>query len=77
MLAGHDTTANTVSWTLLELAQHPEMQQRLRQEIWDKQLALGREFEYRDLETMPYLQAVVKVLLHRRFSDLLTKLTIH
>ncbi|KAF7439981.1 hypothetical protein PC9H_000318 [Pleurotus ostreatus] len=60
MLAGHDTTANTVSWTLLELAQHPEMQQRLRQEIWDKQLALGREFEYRDLETMPYLQAVVK-----------------
>lgn len=67
MLAGHDTTSNTVSWTLWELAQHPEMQQRLRKEIWDKQLALGREFEFRDLEMMPYLQAVVKVLVYTRF----------
>ncbi|KAL4269205.1 Cytochrome P450 superfamily protein [Pleurotus pulmonarius] len=60
MLAGHETTANTVSWTLLELSRHPEMQRRLREEIWAKQLDLGREFEARDLESMPYLQAVVK-----------------
>lgn len=61
MLAGHETTANSTSWTLLELARHPEMQKRLREEIWAKQQALGREFEARDLESMPYLQAVVKV----------------
>ncbi|KAF7439992.1 hypothetical protein PC9H_000329 [Pleurotus ostreatus] len=60
MLAGHETTANSTSWTLLELARHPEMQKRLREEIWAKQQALGREFEARDLESMPYLQAVVK-----------------
>jgi cytochrome P450 len=45
--------------TLLELAQHPDKQQRLREEI----TALGREPTYEDLtasDTLPYLNAVVK-----------------
>ena len=45
--------------TLLELAQHPDTQQRLREEI----IALGREPTYEDLTTpdkLPYLDAVVK-----------------
>jgi cytochrome P450 len=29
LLAGEDTTANTLSWTLFQLAQHPQWQQRL------------------------------------------------
>lgn len=62
MFAGHDTTANTLSWTLLELARHPEMQQQLRDEIWAKKQHLGREFAIRDLKSMSYFQAVVKVL---------------
>lgn len=62
MFAGHDTTANTLNWTLLELARHPEMQQRLRAEIRTKKQEFGCEFGIRDLESMPYFQAVVKVL---------------
>ena len=45
--------------TLLELAQHPEKQQRLRDEI----IALGGEPTYEDLtipDKFPYLDAVVK-----------------
>ncbi|KAF4607972.1 hypothetical protein EYR40_000308 [Pleurotus pulmonarius] len=61
MFAGHDTTASTLSWTLLELARHPEIQQRLREEIRAKKQDLsGRELGIRDLESMPYFQAVVK-----------------
>lgn len=32
--AGHDTTATGVAWTLHLLAKHPDVQQRLRQEIY-------------------------------------------
>lgn len=32
-LAGHETTANALSWTLALLAQHPEWRQRAQQEI--------------------------------------------
>ncbi|KAG9226824.1 hypothetical protein CCMSSC00406_0003503 [Pleurotus cornucopiae] len=60
MLAGHETTANTVNWALLELARHSEIQQRLRHEIWAKQSDLGHEIGVVDLDSMPYLQAVVK-----------------
>lgn len=38
LLAGHDNTASLISWTLLLLASHPEIQQRLRENIagrWD------------------------------------------
>ena len=30
---GHDTTASAISWTLYSLAQHPDIQERARQEI--------------------------------------------
>lgn len=65
ILAGHETTANSLSWTLLELARKPEIQKKLRQEIRSKQ----REVDVRgdstittqDLDSMPYLTAVMKV----------------
>ena len=45
--------------TLLELAQHPDKQQRLREEI----ISLGHEPTYEDLtapERLPYLDAVIR-----------------
>ena len=33
LIAGRDTTANALSWTLYELAQHPEAEQKMIEEI--------------------------------------------
>ncbi|KAF7422931.1 hypothetical protein PC9H_011095 [Pleurotus ostreatus] len=64
MLAGHETTANTLNWTLLELCKQPHIQNKLRAEIWDAEATLranGRtQFEVSDFENMPYMTAVVK-----------------
>ena len=65
MLAGHDTTANTMSWALFELAKHPDVQEKLRAEIRKKEdqiRARGKgNFSLSDLEAMPYVLAVIKV----------------
>ncbi|KAK0213329.1 cytochrome P450 [Desarmillaria ectypa] len=67
IFAGHETTANTLSWTLLELSKRPEVQERLRAEIRAKEhLVFDRgdtEFTVQDLDSMPYLIAVVKEVL--------------
>ncbi|KAK0196691.1 cytochrome P450 [Armillaria mellea] len=64
MFAGHETTANTLSWTFLELARHPEVQDQLRAEIREKESVIfargDTEFSVQDLDSMPYLTAVVK-----------------
>ncbi|KAK0213326.1 cytochrome P450 [Desarmillaria ectypa] len=65
--AGHETTANTLSWTFLELARRPDVQGRLRAEIREKEKAIFKrgdtEFSVQDLDSMPYLTAVVKEVL--------------
>lgn len=69
-LAGHETTANTLTWLLWELSKHPQFQDRLREEIRDKReeinsrdigaVASSRDFSMDDLESMPFLQAALK-----------------
>jgi len=56
-LAGHETTANTLSWTWFELSRHPEVRERLEQEL-DTVLA-GRSPTMDDLRSMPFTAAVV------------------
>ena len=64
-LAGHETTANTVTWLLWELARHAGIQDQLRQEIAEKRAEVtangSYDFALDDLESMPLLQAVIKV----------------
>ncbi|KAJ7461862.1 cytochrome P450 [Mycena galericulata] len=64
MQAGHETTANTMSWTLFELTQHPDVQTKLRAEIMETERALhargDTEYTYADFEAMPYTIAVMK-----------------
>ncbi|KAJ7742960.1 cytochrome P450 [Mycena maculata] len=55
LLAGQDSTANTLSFGLLELARHPEFQARLRDEIRSR--AGGHDGAYDD---MPLLNAFIK-----------------
>lgn len=58
LLAGRDTTAATLSWTFYELAQHPEIVQKLRREIIDS-VGPTRPPTYDDLKSMKYLQHVM------------------
>jgi len=64
LLAGHETSATTLCWVLLELARHPDVQARLRKEIRDTEAAIhvrgGSDFTASDLDNMPYLNAVLK-----------------
>ena len=68
--AGHETTANTLAWMLWELARHPNSQDTLRAEIRDKRREIdlrntvdpngNSDFTLEDLESMSFLQAIVK-----------------
>ena len=62
MLAGHETTANALSWALLELAQAPSIQDRLRAEILAARSARSTAYlTADDMHAMPFLNAVVQV----------------
>ncbi len=55
-LAGHETTANALSWTFYLLARHPEARARMEAELE----ALGRAPTLDDLKKLPYTLAVFK-----------------
>jgi cytochrome P450 len=58
LLAGRDTTACTLSWTIYELARHPEAVAKLRAEILSV-VGPDRAPTYDDLKSMKYLQNVM------------------
>lgn len=66
--AGHDTTATSVAWTLMLLAKHPEIQEKLRKEIRShlpflfnaKQRDDPTSLEKADVDLLPYLDDVCR-----------------
>jgi cytochrome P450 len=56
-LAGHETTANALSWTLALLALHPEAEARLQEELDDA--LSGEPPEWEDLPALPYTRMVL------------------
>jgi len=58
LLAGHETTAVSLSWTWYLLSEHPEVAQKLRQELND--VLAGRTPQFEDLARLPYTDKVVK-----------------
>ncbi|CAH6779400.1 Cyp4f17 [Phodopus roborovskii] len=61
MFGGHDTTASGLSWTLYNLARHPEYQERCRQEV--RELLRDREpeeIEWDDLAQLSFLTMCIK-----------------
>ena len=70
LLAGHDTTASTLTWFLWEVAKHPESQERIRSEIAAFREEKGEEHPTAtDLDNMAYTQAALKVLPHRTMPN--------
>jgi cytochrome P450 len=57
LLAGHETTANTLSWTWYELGKHPEVVARLEAEILS--VAGTRPLTADDLPALPWTAAVI------------------
>ncbi len=56
-LAGHETTANALTWTWYLLSQHPEVEARMHAEI-DSALQ-GRAPAYEDLAALPYTRMIL------------------
>ncbi|MBZ0297817.1 MAG: cytochrome P450 [Anaerolineae bacterium] len=57
-LAGHETTATTLSWTWFLLSRNPEVYARLESEI--EQVLDGRAPTAEDVQQLPYCNAVIK-----------------
>ncbi|KAG5611752.1 hypothetical protein H5410_023033 [Solanum commersonii] len=55
---GTDTTALLTEWVMAELVLHPEVQNKLRQEV--DNVTMGKVVTDVDVVRMPYLQAVIK-----------------
>lgn len=58
LLAGHETTALTLSWTWHLLAQHPEAEEQLHSEL--ERVLAGRVPEFSDLSALPYTERMIK-----------------
>ena len=58
LLAGHETTAVTLSWTWYLLAQHPEVEQKLWAEL--RGVLNGRSPGPGDVAALPYTERVIK-----------------
>ncbi|XP_067633194.1 uncharacterized protein [Eurosta solidaginis] len=57
--AGFETSSTTMSFALYELAKHPAMQGRLRNEICDAFIAENSKLSYETITTLPYLSMVI------------------
>jgi cytochrome P450 len=60
LLAGEDTTANTLGWTIWLLASRPDIQARLAEEARDALGDGGQLVEYESVEQLAYAEAVVR-----------------
>lgn len=59
IIAGLDTTYNVLMWAMINLAQNPEAQQKLREETYEV-LGPSGNFTREKLSAMPYLKAVMR-----------------
>jgi cytochrome P450 len=62
ILAGHETTANALTWTWYLLAQHPDVEARVHAEV-DAVLGDRRAPAFEDVPNLPYVARVFDVVL--------------
>ncbi|KMT05454.1 hypothetical protein BVRB_7g175810 [Beta vulgaris subsp. vulgaris] len=66
-VAAIETTLWSIEWGIAELVNHPEIQNKLREEI-DTVLGKGHQITEPDTQKLPYLQAVIKETLRLRMA---------
>lgn len=60
LAAGHHTTSQSLSWTLYLLSKHPEIQDRLREELVQAFPDPNFQPTFDEIEHLKYLDSVVK-----------------
>jgi len=63
LIAGHETTAHTCSFTIAMLARHPHVLAKVREEIHRVLGPVPAKMTYDDMHKFPYLTAVIKEVL--------------
>lgn len=57
LLAGHETTATAMAWAIYVLCKHPDIQQKLRDEVRSKLPSLDDDVTAAEIDNCHYLQA--------------------
>ncbi|KAI9323171.1 cytochrome P450 [Dichotomocladium elegans] len=65
LIAGHDTTANTLAWTLYELSRHPEIEAKVLQEIVNVGITHGKLPTVEQVSNLKYTSQVLKETLRK------------
>ncbi|KAI9256300.1 cytochrome P450 [Helicostylum pulchrum] len=63
LIAGHDTTANTLAWTLYELSRNPDVQAKVLQEIADCHITWDKLPTSEQIPNLKYTHQVLKEVL--------------
>ncbi|XP_077204311.1 cytochrome P450 2J5-like [Paroedura picta] len=65
-IAGTETSALTLQWGLLLMANHPNIQEKVHNEI-DDVLGSSQEFHYQDQKKLPYTKAVIHEIMRFQY----------
>lgn len=60
LIAGHDTTANTIAWCLYQLSRNPEIQAKILQEIADNHITSNELPSSEQVNRLKYLHQAIK-----------------
>ncbi|KAG1122934.1 hypothetical protein G6F42_011015 [Rhizopus arrhizus] len=63
LIAGHDTTANTLAWTLYEFTRNPEVETKVLQEIANAGITSDKLPTVEQISSLKYLSKVLKEVL--------------
>jgi cytochrome P450 len=58
LLAGEDTTANTIAWVMHMMTEHPEVQARMQSEVDTVLTSASTPHSHEATEALPYVEAV-------------------
>lgn len=72
-----DTTSNATSRVLHLLAQHPDVQERVRREVVQARVAAGGDLDYDQLHGLPYLDAACRETLRLYVPFAMRFFTVH